>query len=89
MPRSERYVTDGAELFRVLHPLADGVVAVENAGSLELLLMPAEEVGRLSPVRNDPRVAGGAPRARRWRLPPVHLLRSARRALGGRRIRTS
>lgn len=78
MSRSGCYVTDGTALFLVLQPLARGVVALENAGSLELLLMPAEQVGRLKRVRplTDPPLGTSAPHPRPRRAHPLRALRT-------------
>lgn len=90
MSRPECYVTDGADLFRVLHPLVAGVVALENAGTLELLLMSAEQVGQLRRVRpvGDAPHPVSAPGPRRSRPHPFHALRRAVRARVGRRRQT-
>jgi hypothetical protein len=54
---AERYVTDGINLYRVVHglrgPRGRGVVGVEDCRSLELMLLPADEFRalKLRPVR--------------------------------------
>jgi hypothetical protein len=57
-PRSERYLTDGVELYRMLGAMARGaweLLAVENCRSLEICLIPLTELrrGRLRFVTVD------------------------------------